>query len=92
MNRIYSSLLLLLAASVAIVGGCVHQTKSSRISHYSLGGAVPAPASSAAAGNPSGQILQVSRITVPDWLADNAMYYRLDYRHDGRLAAYAESE
>jgi cholesterol transport system auxiliary component len=44
------------------------------------------------AANPNGKILEVAQISVPEWLSGTAMYYRLDYRDDNQLAAYAQSD
>lgn len=76
----------------ALLAGCVHATKARFTGHYGLGAVAPAtqPTSRASTGN--GKILEIAPIEVPEWLADTAMYYRLEYRNDDRLAAYAESD
>jgi cholesterol transport system auxiliary component len=85
---------LLRAASCAcllLLGGCVHSTKATFTRHYDLG----APASASAHAHPAsnrGQVLEISNITTPDWLADTAMHYRLDYENDRRLAAYGRAD
>ena len=85
-----NKLVFALCMGALIVGGCVHATKARFVQHYTLS----APAARelqhrAAAGT---QILQITRIEVPEWLESTAMYYRLDYRADGRMATYADSD
>lgn len=83
---------MLLAACVLFLGGCVHSTKAQFTRHYALGTSTTMPANGPGAANINGKILQVSQISVPDWLSGNAMYYRLDYQNDDRLAAYGRSD
>ena len=84
--------LVLLAACLLFLGGCMQSTKAQFTRHYGLGIPASLPASDSGAANPKGKILHVSQVSVPDWLSGNAMYYRLDYRNDDRLAAYAQSD
>lgn len=84
--------MLLLAACLLLLGGCVHSTKAQFTRHYGLGTPASVPANGSGAANANGKILQVSQISVPDWLSGNAMYYRLDYRNDDRLASYGQSD
>jgi cholesterol transport system auxiliary component len=82
----------LLVACLLFLGGCVHSTKAQFTGHYGLGTTASVPTTDSGAANANGKILQVSQISVPDWLSGNAMFYRLDYRNDDRLAAYAQSD
>lgn len=84
--------MVLLVACMLLVGGCVHSTKAQFTRHYALGAAASAPAGGPNATGRNGKILEVAQISVPEWLSGNAMYYRLDYRNDDRLAAYAQSD
>lgn len=81
---------LLLCACVPVLAGCMHTTKTQFLQHYTL--SAPAPAVSGQAGNADRGTLQIAQIVVPQWLDGTAMYYRLDYEADGRLASYANSD
>jgi cholesterol transport system auxiliary component len=83
---------LALCACAVLLTGCVHATKANFPRHYTLNAAAPALTGEHATANANGKILQITNITVPDWLDGTAMYYRLDYERDGRLAAYANSD
>ena len=83
---------MVLAAWLLLLGGCVHSTKAQFTRHYGLGTPASAPANDSGTASANGKILQVSQVTVPDWLSGNAMYYRLDYQNDDRLAAYGQSD
>ncbi|MBS0383651.1 MAG: membrane integrity-associated transporter subunit PqiC [Proteobacteria bacterium] len=95
-RRTSGPLLRLLACALLYTGslslaGCVHATRSTIIHHYDLGSVV------AAAGNHhevdrTGKVLQVDSIATPAWLAGTAMHYRLLYRDNRRVAAYAQSD
>jgi cholesterol transport system auxiliary component len=84
--------MVLLAACALILGGCVHSTKVQFTRHYALGATSAASAGEANATGANGKILEVAQISVPEWLSGTAMYYRLDYRNDNQLAAYAQSD
>lgn len=84
--------MMLLVACVLLLGGCMHSTKAQFTGHYGLGTSAAAPAGGTNASGGSGKILEVAQISVPEWLSGNAMYYRLDYRNDDRLAAYGQSD
>jgi ABC-type uncharacterized transport system auxiliary subunit len=84
--------MVLLAACALILGGCVHSTKVQFTRHYALGAASAASAGETNATGANGRILEVAQISVPEWLSGTAMYYRLDYRNDNQLAAYAQSD
>ncbi len=78
------------AICVLALSGCMQSTKARFVQHYTLNAPAPRePQQPALAGN---RILQLARIEVPEWLDGTAMYYRLDYRADGKLAAYADSD
>jgi cholesterol transport system auxiliary component len=82
----------LLAVSLLILGGCVHSTRAQFTRHFALGTPAPVGANDSIPTNPNGKILEVAQISVPEWLSGTAMYYRLDYRDDNQLAAYAQSD
>lgn len=88
MNRIC----LALCGCLLFLGGCMHTTKTQFTQHFALASAAPVSHASDHATRAGEQILQIARIAVPPWLAGNAMYYRLNYRHDNRLAAYGHSD
>lgn len=80
-----------LCAGLLLLGGCMNTSKANFVRHYTLGSAAPA----AATGQrvvPGDKILAIAQIVVPSWLTGTAMYYRLDYRHDHQVAAYAHSD
>ena len=77
-------------ACVLLLTGCLHTTKAHFVQHYTL--RATAPVASTQASRPGRGILQIAAIDVPDWLDGTAMYYRLDYRADGRLATFANSD
>lgn len=83
---------LMLAPCVCVLAlsGCVHATKARFVQHYTLSS--PASPESQPAPSAGTQILQIARIEVPEWLDGTAMYYRLAYRADGRMATYADSD
>lgn len=85
MNRIW----LVACACALALSGCMHTTKAHFVRHYALSAPAPAPV---AANHVDRGILQIAQIVVPDWLDGTAMYYRLDYERDGRLASYANSD
>lgn len=87
-----SRIALAACACVLILAGCAQATKEHFVQHYGLSAAAPSPAGSEHAGNGRRGILQIARIVVPEWLDGAAMYYRLDYRADGRFASYANSD
>lgn len=72
--------------------GCMHTSKANFLRHYTLGTAAPSLNDEHQAANAHGKILQIAAISVPDWLDGTAMYYRLDYRDDGSLSSYANSD
>ena len=74
-----------------LLAGCASVSRPVFPRHYALVAAAPAaPTGNAAA--PSQTTLQVARIDVPPWLQGTRMYYRLEYRHDDRVGAYADSD
>src|SRR5690625_306219 len=82
----------LLCASVLVLSGCMSTTQTRRVHHYALGAPVAASAGHRQAAAATRGVLKIPRISVPPWLAGTAMYYRLDYRGDGRLSAYGQSD
>ena len=83
---------LALYACAMMLAGCMHATKANFPRHYTLGTTAPSLDNRHDATSAHGKILQIPSITVPEWLAGTAMYYRLDYRGDNRLSAYANSD
>ena len=80
-----------LGACLLMLAGCAQlSSRQSFPKHYTLTGS-PAPAQQAP-GATSQATLQVARITVAPWLQGTALYYRLDYRRDDRIATYAQSD
>lgn len=77
------------ACAIAL-GGCVGVARPVPLHHYDLG-AVTIPAMHATAAA-SAKVLRIARIETPEWLAGTSMRYRLRYRHDNRLAAYAYAD
>lgn len=72
-----------------LLGGCMHASKPVIVHHYDLG---TTPTAASSSENRTGKVLRIARISVPDWLAGTGMHYRLDYRHDRQVAAYAHSD
>lgn len=82
---------LALGACVLMLGGCAHlSSRQAFPRHYTLT-AEPSPTRSSRAPAPDAT-LQVARIAVAPWLQGTDLFYRLDYRHDDRIAAYAQSD
>ncbi|MGH8183388.1 MAG: ABC-type transport auxiliary lipoprotein family protein [Rhodanobacteraceae bacterium] len=80
-----------LCAGLLLLAGCTHVSRPVFPRHYALvAPATPVPPPEHAMTGRA--ILQIARIDVPPWLRGNAMYYRLDYRHEDRVAAYARSD
>lgn len=75
-----------------ILGGCVPATRATFTQHFDLGVSSAAVAGESHATIRHAKVLQVSSITVPEWLAGTAMYYRLGYQDDRRIAAYGHSD
>lgn len=75
-----------------LLGGCVHGARSVVFRHYDLGTTVAATADDGHAASRTDKVLQIAALATPPWLAGTAMHYRLDYRNDQRLAAYAQSD
>jgi cholesterol transport system auxiliary component len=81
-----------LGACLLMLAGCAQlASRQSFPKHYTLTGS---PMSARQSPDPASRqaTLQVSRITVPPWLQGTALYYRLDYRQNDRIAAYAQSD
>ena len=83
---------LALCACVLLLGGCMHTTKAEFTRHYALGSTAQAIPENREPTHPGEKILQIARIAVPEWLEGTAMFYRLDYQHNGRLSAYGRSD
>lgn len=83
----------ILGVCVLVLGGCAQlSSRQTFPRQYTLS----APASSSpqpSRGKPDrNATLQVARIDVTPWLDGTDLHYRLDYRHDNRVAAYAQSD
>ncbi|HEX5960865.1 MAG TPA: ABC-type transport auxiliary lipoprotein family protein [Rhodanobacteraceae bacterium] len=80
-----------LATCLLLLAGCASVSKPVFPSQYAL--TVTAPPAAAAQLPSAGRgVLQVARIDAPPWLQGTALYYRLAYRQDGSMGAYARSE
>jgi cholesterol transport system auxiliary component len=80
-----------LALCLLVLGGCGAASRQNIVPrHYTLG----ALASAAAPASPraKGAILRIARIEMPAWLQGTGLYYRLAYRNDNAIAAYANSD
>lgn len=82
----------LLGACLLVLGGCAAASRQAPFpSHYVLtGAAVPATPAPAPVGQRG--TLRVARISAPPWLDGTDLYYRLAWRHDHAIAAYADSD
>lgn len=80
----------LTAAACLALAACGARVRQGLPQHYML---TPTAAAAAppAARAPRGT-LQMARIDAPPWLQGTAMYYRLAYRRDHAIAAYAQSD
>lgn len=82
---------LVLALCLMTLGGCGAASRQNVVPrHYTLGGA--SPAASQPSSNPRGAILRIARIDMPAWLQGTRLHYRLAYRNDDVIAAYANSD
>lgn len=85
-----SALRLACLCGVLLLGGCAAASRQVVFpQHYAL---ATAAAAAPAAHAPAAATLRLARIGVPAWLDGTGMYYRLAYRHDDRIAAYADSD
>lgn len=82
---------LLLALCLLALGGCGAASRQNVVPrHYTLGQLAPAATQTPSHSN--GATLRIARIEMPAWLQDTGLYYRLAYRHDNVVAAYANSD
>ncbi|HKT40870.1 MAG TPA: ABC-type transport auxiliary lipoprotein family protein [Rhodanobacteraceae bacterium] len=82
---------LVLALCLMTLGGCGAASRQNVVPrHYTLGGA--SPAASQPSSNPRGAILRIAHIDMPAWLQGTGLHYRLAYRNDDVIAAYANSD
>lgn len=80
-------------ACVLLLAGCASASKQAPFpKHYALAAPAPAAAQHAAQAPQHRATLRVARIVVPAWLEGDGLYYRLAYRGDDRVAAYANSD
>lgn len=82
----------MLCTGALMLSGCMSTTQTRRVHHYALGAPVAASADHQQMAPARRGVLKIPRISVPPWLAGTAMYYRLDYRGDGQLSAYGQSD
>lgn len=80
-----------LGACLLMLAGCAKfASRQTFPRHYTLAASSsPAHESTQPA---SRMALHLARINAPPWLQDTELYYRLDYSHDDRIAAYAQSD
>lgn len=82
---------LVLALCMLALVGCGAASRQNVVPrHYILGSW--APAASQPPSRSSGATLRVARIEMPAWLQGTGLYYRLAYRSDNTIAAYADSD
>lgn len=87
-----TKLSVMLCACTLMLAGCMSTGQTRVVHHYTLGNPVATSASGHPASHAAQKTLKIARLSVPSWLAGTDMYYRLNYRHDGRLAAYGQSD
>ncbi len=82
--------LLTLCLGLLALGGCSSMSGTVFPHRYALG--VPTPAAPGPGAAPAQPVtLRLARIDVPSWLEGTGLYYRLVYRHDGRIAEYSHA-
>lgn len=82
---------LALALCMLALGGCATASRQNLVPrHYTLGPWAPAAVQTSPHANEA--ILRVARIEMPAWLQGTGLYYRLTYRNDAVVAAYANSD
>lgn len=82
---------LVLTLCLLTLGGCGAASRQNVVPrHYMLGGS--APAASQISSHSNGATLRIARIEMPAWLQGTGLYYRLAYRNDNVIAAYANSD
>lgn len=79
-------------AMLVVLGGCMQATRATPVRHFGLGPPPATAAAEAATHRRAGAVLELARIDAPEWLTGTAMVYRLAYRGDHALAAYANSD
>lgn len=73
-----------------VLGGCAAVSRPAAFPrHYALATAAAAAPSTRAHADAT---LRIARVSVPAWLDGTGMYYRLAYRADDGIAAYADSD
>ena len=79
------------ALCLLALGGCgVASRQNVAPRHYTLGSLTSATTPTPPRAN--GAILRVARIEMPAWLQGTGLYYRLAYRNENVIAAYANSD
>jgi cholesterol transport system auxiliary component len=80
-----------LALCLLALAGCGAASRQNVVPrHYTL---TPATnAATPASPHARSAILRIARIEMPAWLQGTGLYYRLAYRNDGVIAAYANSD
>lgn len=85
-----STLRLAWLCGALVLSGCAGASRPAVFPrHYAL---ATAAASVPTTRAPAAATLRVARVSVPAWLDGTGMYYRLAYRADDGIAAYAESD
>lgn len=80
-----------LASCLLALGGCGAASRQNIVPrHYTLGSLTSA--STPTSPQAKGAILRIARIEMPAWLQGTGLYYRLAYRNDNAIAAYANSD
>ncbi|MGH8110585.1 MAG: ABC-type transport auxiliary lipoprotein family protein [Rhodanobacteraceae bacterium] len=80
-------------ACVLLLAGCASASRQAPFpKHYALAAPAPAAAQTAGQAPQHRTTLRVARLVVPAWLEGNRLYYRLAYRGDDQIAAYADSD
>lgn len=84
---------LALATCMLMLAGCSQlSSRQTFAKHYTLAGPAMPSAPAASAAPARNAALQVASIEVAPWLQGTGLYYRLAYRHDDRIATYAQSD
>ena len=91
---LHTRLRLVACALAMLLGGCMHTSKADFMRHYTLSDSTAAAfvQRTSASAPARHMVLYIAPIAAPPWLQGTQMFYRLDYRHDARLAAYAHSD
>jgi cholesterol transport system auxiliary component len=83
-------------AMAIVLTGCIslpHPGKGEHRAQYTLaaGAANTSTPPAAKGAKARAKVLKVAEVAVPAWLNSEAIFYRLDYRNNSRIAAYSQS-